>query len=252
MELFFTEQGSGYPVVLLHGFPFDHHVWDLLRPHLSGDLRFIFPDLRGFGSSKITKREYGMSDMAEDVIELLDALKIKRAGLAGHSMGGYVALEVVSQIPERIEGVALIASHIYADQPDTRIDRVAQIEHFRTEDPTEVISRMPAKLCYDEYLREYCRQAIQKTDRIGAQGALNAMANRPSAEMLWRELEIPQLVLAGCQDQLNVPEVSDHVARTGKNVIYTILENAGHMLMREQPLVTAVELEKFIRTVRRE
>ena len=50
VELFYTEQGQGTPVVLLHGFPFNHTIWQPVMPHLLGHARLIMPDLRGLAS----------------------------------------------------------------------------------------------------------------------------------------------------------------------------------------------------------
>src|SRR5688572_14774917 len=84
-------EGTGTPLVLIHGFPLDHSMWDVLLPHLQ-DVDVITPDLRGFGESAVVDGTYTVDDMADDVIGLLDALKIEKAALVGHSMGGYVAL----------------------------------------------------------------------------------------------------------------------------------------------------------------
>src|SRR5688572_11852208 len=92
IELAYTRQGKGTPLVLLHGYPLDHHLWDEVLPLLEDIFDVILPDLRGFGESTIVDTPFTMEDYASDVAGLLDQLGIQRAAIVGHSMGGYVAL----------------------------------------------------------------------------------------------------------------------------------------------------------------
>ena len=82
--------GSGAPWLFLHGFPLTRRMWEPQRP-LAGHARLVLPDLRGFGASP-ARSPATMDAMAEDVLALADALGLERFGLAGFSMGGYVAL----------------------------------------------------------------------------------------------------------------------------------------------------------------
>jgi len=251
MKLFFLEQGKGFPVILLHGFPFDHHLWDPLINFLSADIRFVIPDLRGFGASAVVDSHYSLSEMAADVIDLMDALHLDGAVLAGHSLGGYVALEIAGQVPERVKGLALIASHIFPDSPEKIQERRETSAKLDNAPPIVVLSGMPDKLSQDEGVRAYCRYALETADTNGILGALAAMAARPSFEDIWQVLEVPKLLLGGEQDAFITREMSDRVACIGRNVIYKVLGNSGHMLLREKPQLVAEELLQYINLVRR-
>ncbi|MBE0699041.1 MAG: alpha/beta hydrolase, partial [Anaerolineaceae bacterium] len=74
VELFYEEHGNGIPVIFLHGFPFDHSIWEPLVPFLESDARLILPDLRGFGKSPVTEGVYTMRLMAEDIYQLANRL----------------------------------------------------------------------------------------------------------------------------------------------------------------------------------
>src|SRR5688572_27394425 len=91
-EIAYDRHGSGPPLVLLHGFPLDHHLWDEVVPLLEDTFDLIFPDLRGFGDSTTIDSPHSIDDYASDVGGLLDYLGIQKAAIVGHSMGGYVAL----------------------------------------------------------------------------------------------------------------------------------------------------------------
>src|SRR5688572_27084204 len=92
IQLAYERRGRGAPLVLLHGFPLDHHLWDEVARLLEDTFDLILPDLRGFGNSTILDVPHSMDDYASDIASLLDHLNIQRAAIVGHSMGGYVAL----------------------------------------------------------------------------------------------------------------------------------------------------------------
>src|SRR5574342_836143 len=92
LQLAYVRQGNGTPLVLLHGYPLDHHLWDDIVPLLEDTFDLIMPDLRGFGGSATVDVSFTIDDYASDIAGLLDQLGIQKAGIVGHSMGGYVAL----------------------------------------------------------------------------------------------------------------------------------------------------------------
>src|SRR3990170_4714619 len=117
VELAYTRRGKGTPLVLLHGYPLDHHLWEEVAPLLEDTFDLILPDLRGFGESTTVGSPYTMDDYASDVAGLLNQLGIQKAAIAGHSMGGYVALAFARLYPERISGLGLVSSQVPADPP---------------------------------------------------------------------------------------------------------------------------------------
>jgi len=246
MVLFYVEHGAGSPLVLLHGFPFDHTVWEKVIGELGKDMRLITPDLRGHGCSMISEDKYSIADMAADVIELMDQLHIRESVVVGHSMGGYVALEMARNFPERISGLVLVSSHIFADTLEKKQSRFEDINKIRQKGVAVVLVDMPNMLTYDDIVKSYCRSAVERMDSVGAIGALHAMANRSASEDVWEALTIPTLVIAGSDDRLIPIEKSRGFAGLP---IYGTLEEingTGHMLMLEAPEKVAKILGKFI------
>src|SRR5690348_3702228 len=111
------------PIVLIHGYPLDRSMWYGVIAALGAGVRVIAPDLRGFGKAAPAEGEPSVEAMAEDVLELLMAEKIDRALIAGMSMGGYVALALSELDPNRVAGLALINSQVYADTDEVRAGR---------------------------------------------------------------------------------------------------------------------------------
>src|SRR6185369_8836359 len=115
LKIAYTEAGSGRPVVLIHGYPFNRSLWNEQVAALSANHRVIAPDLRGFGESEASDGTATMNRMAQDVALLLDHLEIARATIAGLSMGGYVALAFYKQFASRVRALILADTRAQAD-----------------------------------------------------------------------------------------------------------------------------------------
>ena len=105
----YHSEGTGTPIVLLHGFCFDSRMWEEFTPLLS-NFQIIRIDLSGFGHSELQK-ESSIKGMADCVHAVLKHLKIKKCVLIGHSMGGYVSLEFAKKHGELLLGLCLFHSH---------------------------------------------------------------------------------------------------------------------------------------------
>jgi len=115
-RLRYREAGRGQPVVLLHGWTQRIELMEDLADSLSGRFRVIVLDERGFGeSTKFSDpKRYGQA-MVEDVIGLLDRLRIRRAHLVGHSMGALVAAQTALRHPGRVASASLVAGPFMSD-----------------------------------------------------------------------------------------------------------------------------------------
>jgi pimeloyl-ACP methyl ester carboxylesterase len=109
-QLAIWRDGSGAPVILVHGWLCDHQDLVGLAAQLAPDHETILLDLRGHGRSEATHGEFGIADFAGDVIGVIKALELGPVLLIGHSMGASVVLEAANQAPELVSGVVLIDS----------------------------------------------------------------------------------------------------------------------------------------------
>ncbi|MDO9546154.1 MAG: alpha/beta hydrolase [Pelolinea sp.] len=246
MDLFNIDSGEEIPLLLLHGFPFDHTIWNKMIRHMEKGIRIIAPDLRGHGCSKISSNKYLISDIAVDIVELLDRLQINKVMVAGHSFGGYVALDLYRNFPDRLAGLALISSHVYPDSVEKKKSRFESIDKINKLGAAGALANMPNLLTLDPKVKHLCSKLIAKMDSLGAAGAQFAMAHRESSEELWKSMTIRQLVIAGSDDQLIPIETSRKISDLSRNSSFIVIENAGHMPMLEAPNLVAEALEKFI------
>ena len=99
---------EGTPLVLVHGFGNEAHIWDDFAPVVAPHYRTVAVELRGHGDSDRPEAGYALADFAGDVLELLDALKVEAATIAGHSLGASIALRFALDHAERTRGIALL------------------------------------------------------------------------------------------------------------------------------------------------
>jgi pimeloyl-ACP methyl ester carboxylesterase len=118
VRLHVAEAGEGPPVVLLHGWPQHWWIWRKVIPALAEDRRVICPDLRGFGWSEAPAGPYEISELADDVLALLDALELDQVDLVGHDWGGYTGFLLCLKAPERVRHyLALGIVHPFFEPP---------------------------------------------------------------------------------------------------------------------------------------
>lgn len=243
MQLAYTRRGQGTPLVLIHGYPLDHSIWDETAAILSGTFDLILPDLRGFGASASPTDPYTLTDMASDLVELLDELDIPQAALAGHSMGGYVALAFFRAYPARVRGLGLVASQVLADKPETREGRYKTAENVAQNGVGVVAEAMTPKLTADASLHSFIRALIEQQTPAGVIGALRAMAERPDSTDLFPQLNVPLALIHGDADGLIPIERAHEVQAMVPQAKLFALHDVGHLPMMESPQAVAEALK---------
>ena len=109
-------RGDGDPVLFLHGFPTSSHLWQDVVPHVPPGHRVVVVDLLGFGRSDFPRgRDVSIRGHAERVLQVLDALRIERAAIVGHDVGGGIAQYLAVRHPTRVTRLALIDSVAFDD-----------------------------------------------------------------------------------------------------------------------------------------
>ena len=178
IDLAYTRRGKGMPLMLVHGFPLDSSSWNEIIPFLEDKFDIILPDLRGFGQSTTIKSPYTISDMADDLAGLLDHLRIEKTAMAGHSMGGYVALAFAKKYPNRVRGLGLISSQAAADAPDRKEGRYKTAAEVAEKGVGVVVDAMTPKLSANADVQAFVRAVMERQKPSAMIGALKAMAER--------------------------------------------------------------------------
>ncbi len=252
IRLAYDDAGTGNVLVLLHGFPFDRRIWDGAFEQLSRVARVIRIDLRGSGASERGPGPALMETLAGDVFGLLEALHIDRAMLAGHSMGGYVALAFFRMYAERVAGLALVASHVGADSPARRAQRDAEIAqiHAAGMSPRAQItaSRLlaPAFAAAHPDVVARLRAMTAAQDPAGAAAQLIGMKERVDSADLLADILVPALLLGGEDDPFIAPTALAQCAGEIADCRLVSLPGVAHLPMVEAPAATVAALTAFI------
>ena len=233
IELAYARHGKGTPLVLIHGYPLDHQIWDEVIPLLEDKFDLIIPDLRGFGESKTVDTPYTMDDLASDIAGLLDHLGIEKTAIAGHSMGGYVALAFARLFPDRVTGLGLIASQTLADPPDRKEGRYKSAADVTTNGIGGVVDTMTPKFTSDERLQGFARKVMERQQPGAYIGALKAMAERQDSTPLLALMQHPVVVVHGYADALIPIERAREVKDAVIHAHLVELRGVGHLPMLE-------------------
>lgn len=254
VDLAVEVRGEGDPILFVHGFPLDHTLWRHQMATLSG-WRRIAPDLRGCGGSGVPDRGYSMARYAQDLLELLDHLRVKRTVVCGLSMGGYVTFELLRRAPERVRGLILSDTRAEADSAEGRRGRDEMIELARRQGAAAVAERMIPKLLSPTTLQaqpevaDHVRRMILGTPLPGLVGALEAMRERPDSTATLRAVNAPTLVLVGAEDALTPPAAARTLAAAVPGAQLTLIPGAGHLPPLEQALVTSRVISEFLQAL---
>jgi 3-oxoadipate enol-lactonase len=249
VQLYFEEHGEGSPVVLVHGFPLDHTIWEPLVPLLSPHARLILPDLRGHGRSPAPAGVYEMRMLADDLLALLDSLELERVTLVGHSMGGYAALAFARAYPNRLEGLGFVASHAASDNLEQRANRLKLARKVARVGVDFLAKDMSAKLTLKPDLVEPLRELMAKTPKEGVIGALKGMADRPDSTEYLNSIVVPTVVVAGAEDPIIPLERSQTMVQLLGRAWLVEVPAAAHMPMMESPDKVASALRELIHVV---
>ena len=242
IRLAYDRHGKGTPLVLLHGYPLDHRLWDDVVPLLEDQFDLILPDLRGFGESTTVDSFYTMEDIASDITGLLDYLGIQKTAIAGHSMGGYVALAFARVYPERVTGIGLISSQVLADTPAKREDRFKTAAEVADKGPASVVELMTPKFTNDTRLQEFARSSMELQQPAAYIGALKAMGERVDSTPLLKSISYPVVIVHGDADALVPIDRAREVKSALPNAYLVEISGVGHMPMMEAKEKTAEAL----------
>ena len=235
INIAYGRRGRGEPLVLIHGYPLDDTTLNEVTPLLETDFDLIIPDLRGMGQSDAVDKTYAVADLASDIAGLLDHLKIQKTFIAGHSMGGYVALAFARSHPDRVRGIGMISSQVLPDSPERKQGRYQTAKDVEEKGIGVVVDSMTTKLSADEHIQSFVREVMQRQKLAGVIGSLKAMAERDDSSDLFKSFEFPVVIVHGDADALIPVERGREMKAALPSAHYLELKGAGHMPMMENP-----------------
>ena len=245
----YSDTGKGTAIVLLHGFLENQSMWDNYIQTFSKKNRVITIDLLGHGETECLGYVHSMEDNADAVHAVLAELRIRKAILVGHSMGGYVALAFAELYPEYLKGLVLLNSTARADSEERKLNRDRAIKAVK-HSFINFISLSIANL-FSEGNRERLVNEIEsvknkalKTPLQGIVASLEGMKIRNDREALLHLTAFPKLLILGEKDPvLPHEETKQQVENTE---VELIVFPDGHMThIENEEELTGVLLKFF-------
>lgn len=244
-ECAYDVYGSGAPLVLVHGFPLDRSIWEPLRPHLEAYFRVIALDLPGFGESSVCDEKLTFDCMTQAVESIIQHFG-ESAYVAGHSMGGYVALALARRFPARVRGLGLVSTQALPDTPERKAARYASAAQAQEQGLGELAANMSARLSANPQHAPAIKELILRQRPITIAEALGAMAERPNSTPGLAGFHFPVSIVHGLEDVLIAPERSREMKAAIPHAALTEIPGVGHLPMLEAPEQTALALRALL------
>jgi pimeloyl-ACP methyl ester carboxylesterase len=251
-KIYYTEEGEGYPVVLIHGYLETGDVWQDFAPLISDKFRVISIDLPGHGHSDIYGESHSMEFMAEAICGFMDILGIEKVFITGHSLGGYIALAFVEKYPARLSGYCLFHSHPLADSEEAIRKREREIMIVKSGKKFLMYPENVKRMFADSNVERFGNQLERSkaiASGIRAEGiiaVLKGMMARPTRVKIMEEGIVPCLWILGSMDNYIPCGIMKQKVNLPSNAELLLLENSGHLGFIEEKEKSAKALKEFI------
>jgi len=234
--IYYTISGTGFPLVLLHGFLLSPSIWAEILPKLSEKNQVIVIDLPGHGKSETIAKVQTMELMAALVNSILEENNIEKANFMGHSMGGYISLAFAEMYPDKIEKIVLLNSSSEADSKDRQLNRDRAAKVIQTH--SEIFIRMGITNLFTEERQEKYKHLIDKFSKEAFQfpvegiiASIKGMKIRKNRTAVLKNFKEKKYLIAGIEDPIIPISDSEKNASETNTKLYKV--NSGHMSINE-------------------
>ena len=242
-------------MIFIHGFPLNKEMWNGQVEELMENYRVIAYDIRGHGNSDAGDGNFSVEIFVNDLLSLMDALKIDKTTLCGFSMGGYIALNAIENYPGRFNALLLCDTNCTGDKPEAKEKRMKAIESIKEKGlelyAEESLKKLFAPISFSKHKEEIAivKEMILKTSKQSLYKTLNALAERSETCSKLNQIKVPVLIMVGKEDEITPPEVSLSMHKKIKNSSIHIIDRAGHMSNMENPGQFNEHLMNFLKTI---
>ncbi|MDT3381002.1 alpha/beta hydrolase [Labrys neptuniae] len=231
IKLYYATLGKGAPVVLLHGGLGNSDYWGLQAKALARRHKVILVDSRGHGRSSRDTKPYGYDLMADDVVALLDKLKIRQADIVGWSDGAILGIDLAIRHPDRVNKVFAFAANTVTSGVKDGVDKNPTFAAYIERAGKEYAKLSPTPKEYEAFV-----------------GQISQMwATQPSwTDVQLKAIKTPVLVVDGDHDEAIKREHTEYIAATIPGAGLLILPNASHFAFLQDPALFNAALLSFL------
>lgn len=246
-----TENKSATPVVFIHAFPMTKNMWDEQIEFLKKDYRVIAFDIRGLGKSKL-QSPYTLEFVVDDLVKLLDQLKIEKAVVVGLSMGGYVALRAVERNPEHFRALVLADTKSEPDTDAAKLSRYKALATIQDQGVKNFVdgfiknSVAPSTVTEKPDVFKRANLIASSNNANGVSSALLALISRTDTTASLAKIQIPTLILHGELDTVIPLAAAQSLNEKIKGSKLVTIPKAGHLSNLENAEAFNSALGKFL------
>lgn len=259
-KLFFYESGDaclperrGFPVVFIHGFCESNTLWKALSEKLSDEFRIICPDLPGFGQSPLPDTDFSLEEIGDQIVSWLKNLDVKQCIVIGHSLGGYISLEILRKHHDFVKAIGLFNSSAFGDSLEKKENRNKLIEFISDYGVGPFLKTFVPSLFYPKTSEKHKKTIDQISDEgqsIKQESVMKyaaAMRDRVDSIDLLQLYHDRILLISGEFDQ-NIPlKKSKEMAGILDKDNSHIIPDSAHMSLFEQSELCYKAIRKFVR-----
>lgn len=251
-QLFFYESGEGFPVVFIHGFCESSTIWKSLSKELSEGFRVICPDLPGFGNSPLPENDFSLEEIGDYLVAWLKGHNIKKCIVIGHSLGGYIALEILRKHPDFVKAIGLFNSSAFEDPSDKKENRNKLITFIEAHGVDLFLKTFVPSLFYPKTAHNHTQTIAQISEEglsIKADSVIKyavAMRDRGDSLDLLKLYHDRILLISGEFDQNVLLHKSKKMAEIIDDDNAHIIPKSAHMSLFEQSELCYNAIRKFV------
>jgi pimeloyl-ACP methyl ester carboxylesterase len=227
-------------------------MWEPQLSLAEGGWRIIAPQLRGMDGAESDPPAESMDDYAADIVDLLEALGIEDAVVAGLSLGGYVTFALFRRAPRFFRAMVLADTRPQADTLEGREGRKRMLALLEAGGPSAVADEMLPKLLGETTrqqqpeVAERVRALIQSSSRQAIAGMITALMTRADSTPLLRTIHCPTLIVVGDEDVITPPALSRDMQQAIARSELVLLPGVGHLANLEQPATFNSAIARFL------
>jgi len=247
--------GAGSTILLLHGLGMQNTIWQPQIDILRKDFDVVTFDMLGHGRSSLPPENPALTDYADQVLSVMDALDIASAHLAGHSMGALISLEFALARPDRVHSVTPM-NGVYCRPPhlqETAARRARELEqHGGRTPPDDTLTRWFGHPIPPEHAEAaaICRRFLLSVNAVGYMRTYRLFVeNDRRHEGRLEALSVPALFMTSENDPHSTPEMSRAMAAAAPDSRCIVLPKERHMMTLTAPAEVTRHLISFVREV---
>lgn len=254
VDLHYVDEGTGTPILFLHGLLWSGEMFRAQIDALKGTHRCVALDFRGQGKSAVTRDGYDMDTLFADTVALIESLSLAPCHVVGLSMGGFVAMRLAARRPDLVRTLVLLETSADAE-PAENVPKYRKLNFIARWLGLGLVAGKVMPILFGKTfladparagLRAHWKQRLVGNHKIGITRAVTGVIERKPVYDELAMVRCPALVMVGDEDTATVPAKADRIVAAIAGARLTTIPRAGHSSTIEEPAFVTAALTAFI------